>query len=563
MTATIPRSRRAEGLGYWGMASSFAIAVAPALGFWVYKQGWMVLCVEMTALNLLMAIIAWRLPDDHSGALGRDAEPDDGPRPKGRIIEWRVLLLSVSLAVISFGYGGLTSFSAFFADELGITPRGLFLSGMAVSILTGRLTVGRTLDRRGHRNVLLPCLLAPPTGLLLLALAQGTNTFLISALVFGAGFGLMYPAFTAYVMEHVPTSRRGAAFGAMLAAFDTGIGTGSTTMGWLIHHTGFRRRVRCGGGDCGALAAPVPVCRAKVGATEDDSATPTAISSPRVFPHAGPGCLSRRPADAAEALPARLGWDPPGENDALADRWVAELDRHGVDRAHADRQRPGDAPAVRGGRAPSARFVGAFMLNPAAPDAAARVRSRVRRRRAHEPSCLFPAMHHVRLDDPAVDAIFAARRVIAAPCSSTAACCRSASGRSWACRAGSTSGSAIRSPWRRSRSDIPSVPVIIPHFGAGFFREALMAADMAPNILLDTSSSNSWIRYHPGLTLADVFARALDVVGPARLLFGTDRRSSRAAGSAASTTRSAKRWTGSTSMLPPRRRFSVATSREC
>ena len=66
------------------------------------------------------------------------------------------------------------------------------------------------------------------------------------------------------------------------------------------------------------------------------------------------------------------------------------------------------------------------------------------------------------------------------------------------------------------------MPVIIPHFGAGFFREALMAADAAPNILLDTSSSNSWIRFHPGLTLRDVFARALDVVGPARLLFGTD-----------------------------------------
>jgi predicted TIM-barrel fold metal-dependent hydrolase len=49
-----------------------------------------------------------------------------------------------------------------------------------------------------------------------------------------------------------------------------------------------------------------------------------------------------------------------------------------------------------------------------------------------------------------------------------------------------------------------------------------MAADLAPNLLLDTSSSNGWIRYHPGLTLAEVFARALDVVGADRLLFGTD-----------------------------------------
>ncbi|MEZ5320209.1 MAG: amidohydrolase family protein, partial [Vicinamibacterales bacterium] len=34
--------------------------------------------------------------------------------------------------------------------------------------------------------------------------------------------------------------------------------------------------------------------------------------------------------------------------------------------------------------------------------------------------------------------------------------------------------------------------------------------------------SNGWIRYHPGLTLPEVFARALDVLGPGRLLFGTD-----------------------------------------
>jgi predicted TIM-barrel fold metal-dependent hydrolase len=66
------------------------------------------------------------------------------------------------------------------------------------------------------------------------------------------------------------------------------------------------------------------------------------------------------------------------------------------------------------------------------------------------------------------------------------------------------------------------VPFVIPHFGAGLFREALMAASAAPNILLDTSSSNSWIKFHPGLTLRDVFARALDCVGPSRLLFGTD-----------------------------------------
>jgi MFS family permease len=111
---------------------------------------------------------------------------------------------------------------------------------MAVSILAGRLTIGRSLDRLGHRLVLLRSLLAPPIGLAMLALAQGQLSFLASALVFGAGFGLMYPAFTAYVMAHVPASRRGAAFGAMIAAFDTGVGTGSSVLGWLVHQAGFR-----------------------------------------------------------------------------------------------------------------------------------------------------------------------------------------------------------------------------------------------------------------------------------------------------------------------------------
>ena len=67
----------------------------------------------------------------------------------------------------------------------------------------------------------------------------------------------------------------------------------------------------------------------------------------------------------------------------------------------------------------------------------------------------------------------------------------------------------------------PQVPIIIPHFGAGLFREALMVADLCPNVLLDTSSSNGWIRY-VGLSLAAVFRQALAVVGPERLLFGSD-----------------------------------------
>jgi predicted TIM-barrel fold metal-dependent hydrolase len=40
--------------------------------------------------------------------------------------------------------------------------------------------------------------------------------------------------------------------------------------------------------------------------------------------------------------------------------------------------------------------------------------------------------------------------------------------------------------------------------------------------VLDTSSSNGWIKYQPGLTLSEVFRTALAIVGADRLLFGTD-----------------------------------------
>jgi MFS family permease len=248
MTATIPPSRRAEGLGYWGLASILAMGAAPALGFWVYHHGWTALCLELSLLNLLMAVIAWFLPDDEEAARAERAESGIPDRPwHGNVlalvqsqVEWRVVLLSVSTALVSFGYGSLTSFSSLFADELGLSPRSLFLTVMAGATVIGRLTIGRKVDALGPRRVLLRCLLVPPVGLLLLALTTNEAMLVASALVFGAGFGLVLPSYNTYVLTHVDPRRRGAAFGAMLAAFDTGIGSGASVVGWLVHVQGFR-----------------------------------------------------------------------------------------------------------------------------------------------------------------------------------------------------------------------------------------------------------------------------------------------------------------------------------
>lgn len=222
-----------------------------------------------------------------------------------------------------------------------------------------------------------------------------------------------------------------------------------------------------------------------------------------------------------------LGWQFPESVEHLSAQWVAELDRHGVARAALIASLPGDAGSVATAVAlnPS-RFVGFFMLDPTRQDAldyAGRALDQGLRT-----ICLFPAMHGYPLHNPRVGEVFdlAASRgggtvkpvTVFVHCGVLSVGIRKKLGLQspFEIRFGNPldlHGVAVKHP---------TVPIIIPHFGAGMLREALMLADSCANVHLDTSSSNSWIKYTPGLTLEQVFKTALDVLGPDRLLFGSD-----------------------------------------
>jgi len=233
MTNLLPERRRAEGIGYWGLSTLAGVAVAPAVGFWLYSRGWLWLCVSAAALNLLMTVIATQLHDDKPKPKAATDE-----RKRG-VLEWRVLIISITLALYSFGYGGITSFTAMYADANGVAPKGIYLTTLAIVILLTRPLLGRLGDRFGYTRVFIPCLVLITAGLAVLALGGTRNLQLLSAVIFGVGFGTAYPTYIGYVMKGVSSERRGAAFGAILAAFDTGIGTGSTAMGWIIGRYGF------------------------------------------------------------------------------------------------------------------------------------------------------------------------------------------------------------------------------------------------------------------------------------------------------------------------------------
>ena len=207
----------------------------------------------------------------------------------------------------------------------------------------------------------------------------------------------------------------------------------------------------------------------------------------------------------AEAACTKLNWElPPADPVTLARRWTLEMDRHGIRRAALIASLPPDAPSVLSARAAfPERFVAFAMVNPlAAPPPA-----------GLDAICLFPAMHRYSVADLKIEW----PRTAFVHCGVLSVGVRQ--------KLGLPSLFDLRYSQPLDLHAValahPETRFIVPHFGAGMFREALMLADLCPNVYLDTSSSNGWMKYE-GLDLATVFRRALDVVGPRRLLFGSD-----------------------------------------
>ncbi len=225
--------------------------------------------------------------------------------------------------------------------------------------------------------------------------------------------------------------------------------------------------------------------------------------------------LAAQSAKTVEEVAAAVGWNlPPEDPRELARVWAAELDRHGVARAALIASVPGDEDSVIAAAAACPdRFFAYAMVDPLAENA--RVAAGL------HAICLFPAMHRYFVHDSRVQPLLAQAAVRG--CAVFVHC--------GVLTVGVRRKLGLSSPFDMRYSNpldlhavavrYPRVPFLVPHFGAGCFREALMLADLCPNVYLDTSSSNSWMRYE-GLDLKTVFRRALDVAGAGRLLFGTD-----------------------------------------
>jgi predicted TIM-barrel fold metal-dependent hydrolase len=231
--------------------------------------------------------------------------------------------------------------------------------------------------------------------------------------------------------------------------------------------------------------------------------------------------LAAQAQKTVEEVAGAADWVLPPESAAeLAGVWAAELDRAGVTAAAMIASVPGDEASVRAAvTAFPGRFYAYAMVNPLAETAAAVLQGSP----ALHGICLFPAMHRYSIQDARVEALLAQAETISPPPVVFVHC--------GVLTVGIRRKLGLPSPFDMRFSNPldlhavagahPKLKFVVPHFGAGYFREALMLADLCPNVYLDTSSSNNWMRYE-GLDLRTVFRRALEVAGAGRLLFGSD-----------------------------------------
>jgi MFS family permease len=225
MSEFIPESRRAQGLAYWGLSSTAAVSLAPAAGLWVFHFGWLTLCIELAALSAVMTIWAVVLPT-------RDTPHETGKRLAiADAWDWGVIKTTLSFTVMSFGYGGITSYAAIYAIEHHVKPASVYLTTFAATIVVVRISLSHLVDRVGVKRVLYPSLAFVPVAFAVLALSHLRWQMMVSAILFGIGFGLAYPAFATFILGNTDPTRRARTFGSMVWAFDTGIGLGSFGIG--------------------------------------------------------------------------------------------------------------------------------------------------------------------------------------------------------------------------------------------------------------------------------------------------------------------------------------------
>lgn len=240
VTDMIPPARRGEGLGWYGMTMTFAMAVGPAFGLWLIGDlsygepsgSLFLIGAGLSAVALLLtfgAHMPFQPADAGEGAFWSRIE----------VVEKPVLPLAAAVFFLFAAYGGITTFVPLFAASLQVNSGAFFLV-YAATLALSRPLAGRLSDRYHETAIVLPALVITALALVVLSLSTGEAGMLAAAVLYGIGFGSAHPVLHAATIRLARQDRKGVANATFSTAIDLGIGLGAILLGWIVPFTGYR-----------------------------------------------------------------------------------------------------------------------------------------------------------------------------------------------------------------------------------------------------------------------------------------------------------------------------------
>ncbi len=197
-----------------------------------------------------------------------------------------------------------------------------------------------------------------------------------------------------------------------------------------------------------------------------------------------------------------------------AERWLGELDKHGLERIGFVTGRDNDELARVVAMHPD-RFFGFAHHDITRPDAAQELERAVTTLGLRGLKQLAPAMP-LPINDRSLYPVWEVCERLGIPALIHFGMLGAAGGVSFH----PNISPAILEPVAR---DFPTVDFIIPHFGIQHVTDLLFLCWSCPNVHVDSSGSNQWVRWMPyKLTLDDLFQKFFETIGPERILFGSD-----------------------------------------
>lgn len=231
-------SRRAEGIGYYGLSNNIATAISPSVALWIYD-----VCHNYNiifSLSLLFAGFGFAI-NSTLKLKKRELVKKANKISLDRFFLVRAWREAVAMICFAFGYGVISTYIAIYGKErLGITGgTGVFFLLLAVGLILSRLIGSRTL-RKGMLiwNASLGLLISL-CGYFLFAGVHNYFGYYGAALIIGLGNGHMFPAFQTMFINLAPHTQRGTANSSLLISWDVGVGLGIMIGGILVEYFGY------------------------------------------------------------------------------------------------------------------------------------------------------------------------------------------------------------------------------------------------------------------------------------------------------------------------------------